>query len=190
MHLCDWLVTFVVGLGGGNATDSCVRGRGNSCGLPVFDGLDMWPWISGAVTESPRKEVVFTPLSGDDNAYYIANRGRGSGNDPAIISEEASTEAAGAAGGGAQRRLWKLIMGRVAQASWEGPQYPNGTRSPSAPPGQCVPGVKGCWHTWLTQEDCSQPAGCSVAAGNCTKIGCLFDVQADPLNLRNLAGEA
>merc|ERR1719334_452752 len=53
MHTADWYTTFcsIVGV---DATDTSAK----AAGLPPVDGLDMWPLISGEVTESPRNEIL------------------------------------------------------------------------------------------------------------------------------------
>jgi len=59
MHLADWYSTFC-GFAGVEATDSVAIANG----LPDVDGVDLWPLISGQVSESPRSDVALGP-----NAY-------------------------------------------------------------------------------------------------------------------------
>eukprot|EP00041_Stephanoeca_diplocostata_P023001 m.557996 g.557996 ORF g.557996 m.557996 type:complete len:626 (+) comp22195_c0_seq1:114-1991(+) len=174
MHLCDWLPTLVLGAAGGtNVTDPATATEG----LPVVDGINMWPYLTGEVDVSPRSEVIFTPLAGDDVNPHAAGNAL-SGYDPALISGR-----------------YKLILGVITQASWTGDNYPNGTRLPSAPPGQCYAGEQGCWDTWATVLNCSVPPLCTPYVHGtselplCKKIGCLFDVYADPGEHRDLAAE-
>eukprot|EP00729_Bicosta_minor_P017179 gene17179-33551_t len=50
MHIADWYATFSI-LAGVNPSDSGV-------GKYPIDAIDMWPYLSGTVSESPRKDVV------------------------------------------------------------------------------------------------------------------------------------
>lgn len=145
MHLADWYATFC-GLARVDPTDETAA----TVGLPPIDSLDMWPMIAAMNETGPRTEILLTPLSGD--RYNGTNMRSG---DAALIVGR-----------------YKLIVGRIAQASWTGPTYPNST-SP--------------WDTWTTVQDCS-PARASGGRFAAThKVGCLFDIFADPSEHHDLA---
>eukprot|EP00039_Didymoeca_costata_P011473 m.161127 g.161127 ORF g.161127 m.161127 type:complete len:214 (+) comp15184_c0_seq10:1188-1829(+) len=125
VHLADWYATFC-SLAGVDPEDT----KAQTYGLPPIDSLNMWPMISGVNMTSPRTEWMLTPLT-----------------DPMIP---------GRAGGDAAYIYgrYKLLLNNVAQASWQGPQYPNAS----------------VWDTWTTFENCTTTE----------KIGCLFDIIDDP----------
>ena len=52
IHICDYYATFAA-LAGVDKNDT----RAALAGLPAVDGLDMWPYLSGATDASPRTEV-------------------------------------------------------------------------------------------------------------------------------------
>ena len=107
IHISDWYTTFC-GLASVEASDS-------PAGLPATDGLDMWPYLSGANTSSPRTEVLLSTLN---NTFHpnIMNQG-GAG---LIVGD------------------WKLLRTHNNQTaitggcSWTGPVYPN-TSTPHWP---------------------------------------------------------
>ena len=67
-------------------------------------------------------------------------------------------------GTGADRKLWKLLIGRIPLAGWTWPKYPNGTAA-ATPPISCgTPGVSG--------------------------TGCLYNLDADPTEQNDLGGSA
>jgi hypothetical protein len=69
MAIEDWYKTFG-GLGGADTSDE----RAARAGLPPVEGFDMWPYISGAVPDSPRSEVWIgadTPTGGADSAAFV-----------------------------------------------------------------------------------------------------------------------
>lgn len=159
IHISDWWPSFVVGLAGGNASDPSAA----AAGLFPVDGVDQWGYISGAVSTAPRTEVYFTPFGFDDPSYRSSTRNI-SNNDSAIIVSLP---------GGARI---KLITGAVSEASWEGPQYPNGSRPDTAPMGVCGPEESGCWNPWESIEQCTVPPNCSGGPG--CKLGCLYNLSA------------
>jgi len=55
IHLADWYATFCA-LAGVDASDDYATEHG----LPSVDGLNMWPLISGQVSESPRTELAIS----------------------------------------------------------------------------------------------------------------------------------
>jgi len=86
----DWYATYST-LAGVDPTDE----RAKAAGLPPIDSLNLWPFISGENSTSPRTEVIL---------------GR-----PTV---ETSI-------GGLIQGEWKLLVGPVAQNGWTGPFYPN-----------------------------------------------------------------
>ena len=92
MHNADWYPTLAT-LAGASPDDPPAPGV---TGIPAVDGFDMWPYITGAVAESPRVEVLIS--SGVDH-------GDGSGT---IVSGDL-----------------KLIFGVQRLSCWTSPIYPN-----------------------------------------------------------------
>jgi len=52
IHIADWYPTFIK-LAGGDPLDLLAQ----QSGLPAVDGVDMWPLITGEVSQSPRTEI-------------------------------------------------------------------------------------------------------------------------------------
>lgn len=90
MHAADWYPT-VCGLAGIDAADPNPK----ATEVPDIDGFDLWPYISGEVSESPRTEIM------------LASEER-SGGGGAIISGP-----------------YKLITGVQSYGFWTSPNYPN-----------------------------------------------------------------
>lgn len=63
MHIADWYATFC-SIAGVNPFDEVAA----DAGLPVIDSINMWPLISGQVTESPRTDVMIS-----DHTYISGN---------------------------------------------------------------------------------------------------------------------
>ena len=108
--------------------------------LPPTDSLDMWDLLSGRNLTSPRTEIAFTPLRGlqplpPPTRNHVSRAGLGDLLDPMLIQGE-----------------YKLLMGKVDQCWWQGPQYPNGSST---------------WDTYATWINCTTP----------TKKACLFNGQ-------------
>jgi len=55
MHIADWYKTFCA-LAEVDSRDTAA----SEAGLPAVDGYDLWPLLSGAASESPRREVVIS----------------------------------------------------------------------------------------------------------------------------------
>ena len=102
MHGCDWYAT-VAGLAGVPAADP----NPYDASIPPIDSLDMWPFITGAVSKSPRTEIVFSSESDSGG----------------MITEELSLKSDGTT----TRKLWKLLTGVSSYGFWQGPRYPNAT---------------------------------------------------------------
>lgn len=90
MHAADWYPT-ICGLAGIDAADP----NPQAPEIPDVDGFDLWPYISGKVTKSPRTEIML--------ASEEANKGGA-----AIISGP-----------------YKLIVGLQSYGFWTSPNYPN-----------------------------------------------------------------
>jgi len=87
----DWYATYCA-LAGVDPTDE----KAAKANLPPIDSLNMWPYLSGQVDASPRKEVAL----GDHTLRVTHVTG--------LIQGE-----------------WKLLIGPIDQNGWTGPVYPN-----------------------------------------------------------------
>jgi len=159
-HIADWFTTFCT-IAGVDPEDSSAA----KVGLPPVDGINLWPMITGQ-KKSVRNEVYisrYTLISGD----------------------------------------MKLIIGTIPFTHWSGPTYPNNTCSPCRL-GKCAdcpqPGFNSGYWLPCTEKGCfsSRNADATSDSGgsypksmeswggwthNCTgpgKIGCLFNLTADP----------
>lgn len=94
VHIADWYTT-VAKLAGVDPTD-------DAPGMPPVDGLDIWPYITGANDTSPRTEI---PLS---SVYADNESGPGGGGMAALIVGK-----------------YKLVRNGQLYCSWQGPVYPN-----------------------------------------------------------------
>jgi arylsulfatase A-like enzyme len=100
-HVCDFYATFA-SLAGVDPTDH----KAAAAGLPPIDSLDLWPYLSGTQSESPRTEVFA-------DADTLVLRGW------KLVGAN-SRNASDARGHGA----------RLPFACWHGPKYPNGSSDP------------------------------------------------------------
>lgn len=98
IHACDWYPTFIA-LAGGDPTDE------NARGVPAVDGVDMWPYLSGNVSASPREEIL---------GASEPNPGRKFGASPWWHGWMIAGD-------------YKLILGLQSYAMWMAPVYPNST---------------------------------------------------------------
>jgi len=89
IHGCDWYPTFM-GLAGVSPND-------NSPGVPGIDGMDMWPYLTGAAAASPRTEMVIS-------SEYLG----GEKWNAALITGD-----------------YKLVVGTQSYGFWMAPNYPN-----------------------------------------------------------------
>lgn len=144
--------------------------RAAQAGLPPVDGVNMWPYLSGAVNVSPRTEifadaqpfgVLLKEMNGRKWKLFKASSRAVAGSEEEEEGRNAYNEA--------MRRLapyWHgaaptVYTGGVNLACWAGPEYPNSTsRTPHAPPG--------CNTTVMLGE------------------GLLYDLDADPGEYANL----
>jgi len=101
LHSCDWYPT-VLGLAGGDPTDDHPL-------VPSVDGLNMWPYLTGAAGESPRTEIMI------GTERITQKDGEKGGWNGALISGDL-----------------KIILGIQSYGFWTGPVYPNATTNHSA----------------------------------------------------------
>ena len=114
INACDWYHTLIK-LAGGDPTDSHE-------GLPPTDSLDMWPYLIGNVSSSPRTEMLLSSEPGFGKAQLPVDN---DWNGALIVGE------------------FKLILGRQTYGFWQAPRYPNATTNHSAEmPFDC--GATGC----------------------------------------------
>jgi len=95
IHMADWYSTFCH-LAGVDPTDDVE-------GLPGVDSLNMWPYLSGQVKNSPRTEipvVIGTTLTAQPHVNIL-------------IKDQ-----------------WKIMTGNQVLSYWQGPQFPNHTSPP------------------------------------------------------------
>lgn len=137
----DWYTTFCA-LAGVDPTDS----EAASAGLPAVDGLDMSGLLLGTNSTSPRTEIII---------------GSGSNND----MKEGKTTVQGIL----RADGWKLVIGQLGSAFWQGPIYPN---------------ASGYGHGTVSCGDPSLPPS---DPGHGT--GCLFNVLQDPAEMDDVASE-
>lgn len=137
----DWYATFVQGIAGLNITDH----EAAAAGLPAIDSVDQWPYLSGQVTTPPRTRL---PIGSTQNPHDIW----ASNNDiivHGIIEQH-------------DKKLWKLLLGKIPQNIWTGPEFPNATTT-TLPPAEAIFG------------DCG------------LDTGCLYELNSDPSEHHNLA---
>ena len=90
--------------------------RGGAAGLPPVEGLDLWPWLSGANATSPRTEVVLGACAG------------GAADGPTAVQGLVRADGL------------KLLVASLDNAVWQGPFYPNATTSWNNTPVDCGSG--------------------------------------------------
>jgi arylsulfatase B len=100
MGIEDWYTT-VCNLAGIDPADK----EGEAAGLPPVDGIDLWPFISGANSTPPRTEV------------WLGSNGPGNADNSKDPIVQALIRADG----------YKVIWGLVIEDAWTGPLYPNAT---------------------------------------------------------------
>jgi len=98
----DWYTTFCA-LAGADPRDA----PGEAAGLPPVDGLDLWPYLSGANATAPRTEV------------WLGSNGAGDSDNSKQPIVQALIRADG----------FKVLWGNVIEDAWTGPFYPNATTS-------------------------------------------------------------
>lgn len=149
----DWYSTFVHGLAGVDPTDH----RAAAAGLPPIDSVDHWPFLSGASTVSPRSTI---PMGSCTAAPDVDAFCQTEGLQQTIVNSVVAY-----LGKGAERTLWKLLIGRVPLAGWTWPKYPN-TTTPHTP-----------------TVSCGTPGGVNGSSG------CLYNLDADPNEHNDVAAD-
>ena len=120
-----------------------------AAGLPALDSVDQWAYLSGKTAVPPRTSLAIGTTSNPADLWAQQNDIVVHG----FIEQDAATG-----------KLWKLLVGKVPQAIWTGPEYPNATTA-TLPPSETVFG------------DCS-----ASSAG-----ACLFSLLEDEGEHTNLA---
>jgi hypothetical protein len=110
--------------------------RAAAAGLPPIDGVDQWPFLSGATTTPPRVEVAVGSDATEANLNQLGN----------MTVVQGLVRADG----------YKLLIGETGQNIWTGPKYPNASTNWDDVPYHCgVPstppvGKGGCLFNILT----------------------------------------
>lgn len=101
-HISDWYKTLVEGVASGDASDPR--------GVSPLDSINLWPWLSGHISSSPRKFIVHDHHMFGNEIWGAVRLGK-----------------------------WKLIVhSSEGQASWYGRFTPNATTpNPSFPHANC-----------------------------------------------------
>jgi arylsulfatase I/J len=106
--LCDVYSTYCA-LAGADPFDEV----GDAYGLPAVDGVNLWPWLVGDTDVSPRSEV---PLGATAPEAFLGD-----------LSTDGGVPGDTVVQGLIRDDGWKLLIGMVEKAFWQGPLYPNTT---------------------------------------------------------------
>lgn len=134
----DWFVTFC-GLAGVDPHDD----RAAAAGLPPVNGLDVWPVLSGANASSGRRMQFLGSSDGTPGVGATVVQG--------VIRAQDG---------------YKLLLGDVNPAFWQGPTFPNASSGGN-----------------FSSLACGDPEAKGAAYGP----GCLFNVLEDPHETNDLA---
>ena len=134
----DWYTTFC-NLAGVDPADDAAA----AAGLPPVDGLDVSALLMAPGAASPRAEVVLGVSLGGQKVGATSVQG--------VLRADG----------------WKLLIGDLSSAFWQGPVYPNASGYPSA------------------KQVCGDPALPAAALG--AGPGCLYNVFSDPTEQTNQA---
>ena len=114
MAVWDAYATFAA-LAGAETTDH----RAAAAGLPPVDSINLWPYLSGKVSHSPRRQVQIGSTTCEQPAKPGCINKWGWGDVRTVV--QGLIEDRGDAG------VWKLLIGRNPMNGWQGPYYPNKT---------------------------------------------------------------
>jgi len=92
----DWWATFAA-IGGINDIEDH---KAKAAGLPPIDSINLWDYISGEVSSSPRTSVIIGDGDGEVGGAVLATP---------------------------DGQIWKRLEGSISAAGWTGPQCPNAT---------------------------------------------------------------
>ena len=109
--ICDWYAT-VAALASIDAVDP------SPPAVAPLDSINLWPYLSGEVSESPRRQIEIGSTTCELPAPGCINKW-GWGDVVTIV--QGLIEDRGAAG------VWKLLVGRNPMNGWQGAYYPNST---------------------------------------------------------------
>jgi arylsulfatase I/J len=128
----DWYATFVQGIAGLDPTDH----RAAKAGLPPIDSVNHWEFLTGKTSVSPRTAIPLGSCTAapDEDAFCQTE-----GHQQTIVNAVVSY-----VGEGRERRLWKLLIGRVPLGGWTWPRYPHSTGA-STPTVSCGTNIDGQW---------------------------------------------
>ena len=185
--ICDVYTTFC-GLGGADPFDS----TGDENGLPPVDGVDLWPWIVGETTTSPRSEV---PIGATlrETLYHKIDE---------ILDDDGTEDTPGIDSFTVVQGLirddgWKLLIGGVHNYGWTPEYYPsyngafNHTKLNCGAP--CVYSENGdpLWSssTPVTKALCTEQGTYGHHNVTPTPQGCLFNIFDDPMEQYDLSTE-
>lgn len=164
MHIADWYATFAGLAGIVNATHDA---EAAAAGLPPVDSIDVWPWVLDAAARRRAVGRAEPNASTAAASARTASVAGGEGRGELQLSAQALLQR------GPSGELFKLVTGWQVNTGWVGAVYPNrtGPQPLPSPIGRVPPRM---FHTWSV---------------DCGEAGCLFDVEADETEHRNLAAQ-
>ena len=110
----DWYATVLEGIAGLDPADK----EAEAAGLPPIDSVNLWPYLSGATSTSPRTQVPMGTTADPKDIWLSKN--------DIVVHGMVETDGA---------NVWKLLLGAVPQNIWTGPEFPNAT-SATLPPAE------------------------------------------------------
>ena len=178
LALWDWYGTFAFLAGQGDSNDKpcaspssrCFDQSANSASLPPIDSYNVWPYLAGQTSRSPRTELPLAAPNNEEGRPPNPWAGTQINVNGLIVTEGDI--------------IWKLLTHEIPQSHWTGPRFPNRTSETlgrtdikgtgntcggTYPAGETFPGC-GDGYTWCGD-------------------GCLFRLDVDPEERENLAAE-
>ena len=110
LHCSDWYPTFCNLAGGVDCRDATTAARR---GVPPVDGFDQWDYLTGAVSASPRTEIMVSRCE-HPNQHHIPNSSTSPACTGAFISGQ-----------------YKIVLGEQYYGFWQGPTFPNASTEPN-----------------------------------------------------------